>query len=141
VSPTPSQTAADLQALFSQPALLTGSPALPVTEISSSPLIEMTPPMPQASYPYVGGALIGVVPDAGGVNKLVNPIDGFTITTDVYGYARTTGGWRNVGAVEVLQTPVPEIDLGSAGCGVSLLFGALAWLEQRQRRRSGSSAH
>jgi len=140
VSPTPSQTVADLQALFSQPALLTGSPALPVTEFSSSPLIEMTPPMPQASYPYVGGTLIGVVPDADGVNKLVNPIDGFTITTDVYGYARTTGGWRNVGAVEVLQTPVPEIDLGSAGCGVSLLCGALAWLEQRQRRRGGSSA-
>jgi hypothetical protein len=140
VSPTPSQTVADLQALFSQSALLTGSPALPVTEISSSPLIEMTPPMPQASYPYVGGALIGVVPDADGVNKLVSPIDGSTITTDVYGYARTTGGWRNVGAVEVLQTPVPEIDLGSAGCGVSLLCGALAWLEQRQRRRGGSSA-
>ena len=139
VSPTPSQTAADLQALFNQPALLTGSPALPVTEFSSSPLIEMTPPMPQASYPYVGGVLIGVVPDADGLNKLLNPIDGFTITTDVYGYARTTEGWRNVGAVEVLQTAVPEIDPGSSGCVASLLFGALAWLEQR--RRIGPSRH
>jgi len=137
VRPTQAQAAADLESLFNQPGLLTGPLGLPVTEISSSPLIEMTPPMPEASYPYAGGTLIGVVLDADGANLLLNPIDGTTITTDVYGYARTTAGLRIVGAVEVVQTAVPEIDFASLGGGLSLLMGALAWLEQMHKRRLG----
>ena len=78
-----------------------------------------------------------MVPDADGANSLINPIDGSTITTDVYGYARTTTGLRNVGAVEVLQTVVPEIDFASLGGGLSLLMGALAWFEQMHKRRLG----
>ena len=118
-------------ALFGQPSLLTGSPGLPVDVISTSPLIEVTPGMPQATYPYADGVLIGVVPDADGANRLINPIDMSTITVDVYGYARTTNGLRNAGAVEVLQT-VPEIGLGSFGGGASLLLAVLAWLERRR---------
>ena len=137
VRPTPAQSAADLETLFGQPGLLTGSPGLPVTEISTSPLIEMTPGMPQASYPYAGGVLIGVVPDADGANRLLDPIDGSTITVDVYGYARTTGGLRNAGAVQVLQTPVPEVGRGSFGGAASLLFSALAWLERRRSAAAG----
>ena len=137
VRPTPAQSAADLKALFGQPGLLTGSPGLPVTEVSTSPLIEMTPGMPQASYPYAGGVLIGVVPDADGANRLLDPIDGSTITVDVYGYARTTGGLRNAGAVQVLQTPVPEVGRGSFGGAASLLFSALAWLERRRSAAAG----
>jgi hypothetical protein len=140
VQPTPAQSAADLKVLFGQPSLLTGSPGLPVIAISTSPLIQMTPRMPQASYPYADGVLIGVVPDADGANRLIDPIDGSTITVDVYGYARTTGGTRNVGAVEALQTTVPEVGPGSSfGGGAALLLAALAWLEQR--RRIGASRH
>jgi hypothetical protein len=135
VRPTLAQSAVDLRLVFDQPALLTGSPGLPVIEILSDPLIEVTPPMPGASYPYAGGVLIGVVPDADGANRLLNPIDGSTITTDVYGYARTTGGLRNAGAVEALQTDVPEIDFASGAGPLSLALAALAWLEQRLRRR------
>jgi len=135
VRPTLAQSAVDLQSVFDQPALLTGSPGLPVVEISADPLIEVTPPMPQASYPYVGGVLIGAVPDADGANRLLDPMNGSTITTDVYGYARTTAGLRNAGAVEVLQTVVPEIDVASGGGVLSLVLAALAWFEQRSRRR------
>jgi len=108
VRPTQAQSAADLESLFNQPGLLTGPLGLPVTEIASSPLIEMTPPMPEASYPYAGGTLIGVVLDADGANRLLNPIDGSTITTDVYGYARTTAGLRNVVPWRCCRRPFPR---------------------------------
>ena len=48
------------------------------------------------------------------------------------GQARTTGGLRNAGAVE---STVPEIDPAAFGGGLSLLFGALACLENRRRLR------
>ena len=100
--------------------------------ISVSPLIEETFPFPLASWPVANGVLIGVVPDADGANVLLNPIDGSVITVDVFGQARTTGGLRNVGAVE---SAVPEIDPASLGGGLSLLLGALACLENRRRLR------
>jgi fructose-1,6-bisphosphatase/inositol monophosphatase family enzyme len=36
----------------------------------------MALPYPEGTYPVSGGVLIGVVPDANGVNKLIDPIDG-----------------------------------------------------------------
>ena len=72
-----------------------------------------------------------MVPDADGANVLRNPIDGSVITLDVFGQARTTDGLRNAGAVE----SVPEIDPAAFGGGLSLLFGALACLENRRRLR------
>ena len=132
VRPTLAQTAILLPSLFSQPSLLTGEPGLPVDVISVSPLIEETFPFPLASLPLANGVLIGVVPDADGANVLLNPIDGSVITLDVFGQARTTGGLRNAGAVE---STVPEIDPAAFGGGLSLLFGALACLENRRRLR------
>jgi hypothetical protein len=61
--------------------------------------------------------LIGVVPDAdpGGVNELINPIDGSPITRDVFGNPRTTNGLRNVGAVQAqVPGPLPLLGLASA---------------------------
>ena len=132
VRPTPAQTAILLPSLFSQPSLITGERGLPVDVISVSPLIEETFPFPLASWPLANGVLIGVVPDADGTNVLLNPIDGSVITLDVFGQARTTGGLRNVGAVE---SAVPELDPASLGGGLSLLLGALACLENRRRLR------
>ena len=132
VRPTPAQTASLLPTLFSQPALITGAPGLPVDTISVSPLIEETLPFPLASFPLWNGVLVGVVPDADSTNALLNPIDGSVITLDVFGRARTTAGLRNAGAVE---TTVPEIDPASLGGGLSLLLGALACLENRRRLR------
>ena len=132
VRPTLAQTASLLPTLFSQPALITGEPGLPVDVISVSPLIETTFPFPLASVPVWNGVLIGVVPDADGANVLLNPIDGSIITLDVFGQARTTGGLRNTGAVE---SAVPELDPASVGGGLSLLLGALACLESRRRLR------
>jgi len=132
VRPTPAQTASLLPTLFSQPALITGAPGLPVDTISVSPLIEETYPLPLASLPVANGVLVGVVPDADGANVLINPIDSSVITLDVFGQARTTAGLRNTGAVE---STVPELDPASLGGGLSLLFGALACLENRRRLR------
>jgi len=132
VRPTPAQTAILLPTLFSQPALITGEPGLPVDVISVSPLIEETFPFPLASLPVTNGVLVGVVPDADGANVLLNPIDLSVITLDVFGQARTTGGLRNAGAVE---STVPEIDPAAFGGGLSLLLGTLACLENRRRLR------
>jgi len=132
VRPTLAQTALQLPTLFSQPALITGEPGLPVDVISVSPLLEMTAPFPLASVPLWNGVLVGVVPDANGANVLLDPIDGSVITLDVFGRARTTGGLRNAGAVE---STVPELDPTAFGGGLSLLLGALACLENRRRLR------
>ncbi|MFM8892538.1 MAG: hypothetical protein ACKOTB_13110, partial [Planctomycetia bacterium] len=132
VRPTLAQTDADLRAAFNQPALLTGADGLTVNVISVSPLIELSLPFPQATYPISGGTLVGVVTDADGANALTSPIDGSPITLDVYGQPRTTGGLRNAGAVEGVS--VPELDGGSFGGAMALAAGVLAWVEQRRRR-------
>lgn len=118
----PAQTASLLPTLFSQPALITGAPGLPVDTISVSPLIEETLPFPLAGFPLWNGVLVRVVPDADSTNALLNPIDGSVITLDVFGRARTTAGLRNAGAVESI---VPEIDPALLGGGLSLLLGTL----------------
>jgi len=131
VRPTPAQSGTALQVLFGQPGLLTGSAGLAVTVLSPSPLIEMALPYPEGTYPVSGGVLIGVVPDANGANRLLNPIDGTTIFTDVFGDPRTTGGLRNVGAVELRSVPEPTtITLAVAATLIGLQF---------RRRRGGES--
>ena len=131
VRPTPSQSGAALQVLFGQPGLLTGSAGLGVVVLSPSPLVEMALPYPEGTYPVSGGVLIGVVSDANGVNRLINPIDGTTILTDVFGDPRTTGGLRNVGAVELRSVPEPTtITLAVAATLIGL---------QLRRRRGGEA--
>ena len=131
VRPTPAQSGAALKALFGQPGLLTGSTGLGVTVLSPSPLVEMALPYPEGTYPVSGGVLIGVVPDANGVNKLINPIDGTTILTDAFGDPRTTGGFRNTGAVELRSVPEPT----------TMTFAVAASLIglQLRRRRAGQA--
>ena len=131
VRPTPAQSGTSLQVLFGQPGLLTGSAGLGVVVLSPSPLIEMALPYPEGTYPVNGGVLIGVVPDANGANRLINPIDGTTILTDVFGDPRTTGGLRNVGAVELRSVPEPTtITLAVAATLIGL---------QLRRRRGGEA--
>ena len=130
VRPTLSQTAANLRGIFSQPALLTGTTGLAVDVLSESPLIEMSLPFPQASYPINGGTLVGVVADADGVNALRSPIDGSLITLDVYGQPRTTGGLRNAGAVEVASVPEPS---ACAMALAALSCGGFSMLRRRKR--------
>lgn len=130
VRPTSTQSAADLRALFTQPGLLTGLPGIPVEQSSREPLVEFLLPYPQGAYPAVPGLLVAVVPDAqpGGANALLNPIDGSTILTDVFGNPRTSDGFRSVGAVQV---PVP---------GPLPLWGAASayhWCRRLRRRSSG----
>ena len=131
VRPTPAQSGTALQVLFGQPGLLTGSAGLGVVVLSPSPLVEMALPYPEGTYPVSGGVLIGVVSDANGVNRLINPIDGTTILTDVFGDPRTTGGLRNVGAVELRSVPEPTtITLAVAATLIGL---------QLRRRRGGEA--
>ncbi len=105
MSPTPTQTAADLQTLTGQPSLLTGSPALPLNVSSTTPLVEQPLAYPAGTYPVAGGVLVDVVPNADGANQLLNPIDNSPILVDVYGNPRTTLGSRNVGAVQAVPEP------------------------------------
>jgi hypothetical protein len=117
VRPTGNQDASTLRTLFNQPGLLTGLPGIPIEVASVDPLLEFLLPYPQGAYPAVPGVLIGVVPDAnpGGVNELINPIDGSPITRDVFGNPRTTNGLRNVGAVQAqVPGPLPLLGLASA---------------------------
>jgi hypothetical protein len=116
VRPINTQTAADLQTLFQNTALLTAPPGIPVNEDSSDPLVEFLLPYPGGAKPADPGVLIGVVPDAGpgGANALINPIDGSLISRDVFGQPRTRLGRRDVGAVQTVPGPLPLLGLGSA---------------------------
>jgi hypothetical protein len=103
VQPIAAQDAAALRALTGQPALLTDPPAfLDISEWdnrdSTTWLIPLAP-----------GTLIDRITDAGpgGLNQLLNPIDGTYITKDVLGSDRTdTNGDRNVGAVQLPLAPL-----------------------------------
>lgn len=102
VHTTPAQDTTALQSLFAQPALRTAG-GLSLYAFSPDPLIRSLRPFPEGAYPLAGGTLIGVVPDADGANRLVNPIDGGFILTDAFGDPRTTDGKRNIGAVQVRE--------------------------------------
>ena len=109
VRPTSTQSATNLQTLFPNNGLLTGSPGIPVIVDSTVPLVECLLPYPAGAVPADPGVLIGMVPDAGpgGANELFNPIDASPITTDVFGQPRTTSGRRDVGAVRKVPGPLP----------------------------------
>ncbi|MFM1902753.1 MAG: hypothetical protein RLZZ440_653 [Planctomycetota bacterium] len=127
MSPTPTQSAADLQTLTGQPSLLTGSPALPLSVFSTTPLVEQPLAYPTGTYPVAGGVLVDVVPNADGANQLLNPIDSSPILVDVYGNPRTTLGSRNVGAVEAVPEP----------SSLALLIGGVASAATAVFRRRG----
>jgi hypothetical protein len=92
-------SAAELQALTSQANLLTRAPGFPAypDDITS---------FAQWGTPVLSGVLVDAVPDATGANKLLNPIDGSTITVDALGNPRVdANGRRNVGAVQQSLAP------------------------------------
>jgi hypothetical protein len=118
VQPTATLSGPALQALFNQPGLLTGG--VPYALDANGFLFY---PLPAGATPQ--GPLLAVIPDADGANQLINPIDGSVITKDVYGNPRTTGGTRDIGAVQT-QGPLPI-----AGFGV-----AFGWSRRLRRRIS-----
>jgi hypothetical protein len=104
ISPTSTQSLADLQVLFGQPNLLT-DPAFEGGIIPGDPEVAFYLPLPYGAYPAAAGSLINAVADADGANQLINPIDGSVITTDVYGNPRTLNGYRDAGAVQHVPEP------------------------------------
>lgn len=119
VSPTSTQSLADLQSLFGQSNLLTG-PAFHTSTFSG---IELYLPLPQGANPI--GSLIDAVTDANGSNQLINPIDGSAILFDVYGNHRTTNGFRDAGAVQHVPEP-----------GSFAIWSLAGLVAVRRRRRS-----
>ena len=99
IQPTSQQNAAALQAVTSQPNLLTNPPGLPIE--GSYTLAEWATPLDP-------GELIDRVPDAacGQANQLLNPIDNSCITVDALGNPRVdANGKRNIGAVQLILAP------------------------------------
>ena len=88
--------------------------------------------LPGGASPVAGSVLIGAVPDAavGGVNELLNPIDGQPILLDVYGNPRTSNGSRDIGAVQSVPEPSVCVLIVAAGAG----WGVVGM----RRRRSGN---
>ncbi|MEB3193602.1 MAG: hypothetical protein VKO19_00575 [Cyanobacteriota bacterium] len=131
VQPVATQDATAVKSLFGQPNLLTSG----VPYALDSSYVPVFPPLyfnlPTGAIPLAPGPLLNVVADADGANKLINPIDGSVITTDVFGNPRTANGLRDVGAVQAsVPGPLPVL-----GCGA-----AFGWSRRLRRRiRQGAS--
>lgn len=97
IEPTNLQGATQLIAITGQGALLTGSPAFNTPVFLDDPTY-----MQVIATPTTGGVLINQIPNAGAgqINELINPIDGTSITEDVFGNPRVDGTNRNIGAVQ-----------------------------------------
>ena len=130
VQPVTNQNAASLKLLFNQPNLLTqgAAYALDPNGYPNGLPFPTYYNLPVGAYPNNPGPLIGVIPDANSLNKLINPIDGSVISRDVFGNPRTFNGRRDVGAVQTEAVPAPLPLLG---------FGAAFGWSRRLRRRLG----
>jgi hypothetical protein len=129
IQPLDWQDAAALQAITGQPALLTGSDALPVT---SDPVEGLFFQYPYSVTPIVtGGAiLVDKILDAGvgGANELRDP-RGNTITRDILGRDRVDfGDRRSIGAVQNSVVPV----LVAVISPLDPFTAALSWTAPRQ---------
>jgi len=131
VEPATQQDATALKTLFGQPDLHTsGVPYALTPNISPYPPIYLA--LPAGATPLISGPLIDVVADADGINKLINPIDGSVISTDVFGHPRTSNCRRDIGAVQhAASVPAPLPVLG---------FGAAFGWSHKLRRRLGHRA-
>jgi hypothetical protein len=106
IGATPTQNAAAVKALFGNLDILTEGETYPITDVDP---LQFFGQLPAGAYPLANGVLVGVVPDAGvgGVNQLINPIDGQPILVDVYGNPRV---WRDGSrAIGALQVPAPAV--------------------------------
>ena len=106
VQPTDGQDAVELAAIL--PNASTTPPGL-IAQASVDILLQR--------YPIVPGVLVEAVPDAGagGVNELLNPIDGSPITLDINGLPRVyANGTRNIGAVQNSDAPILSATSGDS---------------------------
>lgn len=133
VQPVSNQDAASLRTLFNQPALIASAIAY-ILGPSSNPFVSFAyQDLPDGAYPNPSGPLVGVIPDANSTNKLINPIDGSVITTDVFGKPRTVSGLRDGRAVQSAPSVPGPLPLLGAGA-------ALGWTRRLRRRlEKGSS--
>lgn len=114
VQPVAGQSAVELRAILNQPALLTDPPGLPSTLNLANFWASVTPLL---GTPLNPGLLIDAVPDATTTNVLLSPINGATITTDVFGITPRTeaNGTRNIGAVQLALSP--QVSVSATGDG------------------------
>jgi hypothetical protein len=119
---TMNQSAAALQSLFGNSALLTTGIPLTLQDFGGG--LSAYLPWPGGAYPNPEGPLIDQIGDADGANQLINPIDGSPILLDVFGHPRTSNGLRTIGAAQPVPAPLPL-----AGGTV-----ALAWSRRLRRR-------
>lgn len=131
VQPVATQDAAALRLLFAQPGLRT-APGAYELDATTAPLY-LYLDLPGGAYPAAYGPLTAVIPDANGANKLINPIDGTVISTDVFGNPRTFNGLRDIGAAQAgVPAPLPVLSVATA----------LGWsrrLRRRIQRQSGAA--
>lgn len=129
IAATASQDRAALQSLFGNSNFLTEGETVSIIDFSGTDLFE---DLPYGAVPLSTGVLIDAVPNAGtgGVNELINPIDGLPLLYDVYGNARTNGlGFRNIGAVQAVPEPSTLVSLAGGACVAAIL----AWRRRRAR--------
>ncbi len=104
IAATVAQNAEAVKDLFGNPNILTGGLAYNLIEFEE--ILEFRP-LPGGAFPALDGVLVGAVPNAGsgGLNELINPINGQPILFDVFGNPRTRGGTRDIGAVQAIPEP------------------------------------
>jgi hypothetical protein len=124
IQPTPNQSAASLETLLGNPALLTAGLPLVLEDFGGGATAYL--PLPKGAYPNPTGPLIDQIANANGANQLINPINGSQILLDVFGQPRTRNGLRTIGAVQPASVPAP---LPLAGA-----TAALAWSRRLRRR-------
>ncbi|MFN5514782.1 MAG: hypothetical protein ACK5CA_08535 [Cyanobacteriota bacterium] len=134
ITPTASQDRAIILALFNNAGILTEGVPLPITNLSGADLFQA---LPLGATPVPNGPLVGVVPNAGvgGVNALINPINGQQITTDVFGNPRiNAAGFRDIGAVAATPVPLESDALPVVGATL-FMAGGIWWKRKRQQTK------
>lgn len=128
IGATSTQSALNLHLLFDNASFLTSGLTYDLDDVDGIKLLKS---LPLGATPWHNSVLVNVVPDAGtgGANELINPINSQPILFDVFGNARTSSGFRTLGAV---QSTVPEPTTLTIMTGTLVL----GWLGRR-RARSG----
>jgi len=101
IAATETQDAAAVRNLFNNPSVITEGDALPLDG-------NFFVGWPGGYYPVLGGPLVEAIPSAGsgGLNELLNPINGQPILLDTFGNPRVySNGTRNLGALQNIDAP------------------------------------
>jgi hypothetical protein len=126
IGATTAQSSADLHLLFNNSSFLSSGLTYSFDDFGGTDYLKS---LPVGATPWHNSVLVNVVPNAGsgGANELLNPINSQPILYDVFGHARTSGGFRTLGAV---QSTVPEPSTLTVVTGTLLL----GWLRRRKTR-------